>query len=281
MILSDNNINLSVIRDVDIKLSNTIPKQANIINNQIDLSNKDITLVCISDINIENAVKSFLNCLARVKFTDSIFFTSKISDKHIQLLSKYTKIKNISPITSILDYNKFMICQLYKYINTNFILIIQPDSTIIFQDSWSDDFLLYDYIGAPWPKHILDRRNIEYKLVSNFPDNAVGNGGFCLRSIKLLKTVAELPNINVIMERRNYIEDIVYCSDVDILNIYKSKHIYIAPYDIAGRFSYEYDRTFANIKWFGAHGKNTHFINEFIKNINITELLPKIKEIYK
>jgi len=68
-----------------------------------------------------------------------------------------------------------MINSLVDYIDTNYCLIIQYDGYIINPDLWTDEFLNYDYIGAPWWYESLN----------------VGNGGFSLRSKRLLLSVKE------------------------------------------------------------------------------------------
>lgn len=68
-----------------------------------------------------------------------------------------------------------MIKELNKYIETSYVLIIQYDGFILNPDAWTDEFLEYDYIGAPW---------------WYTDDCNVGNGGFSLRSKKLLEILA-------------------------------------------------------------------------------------------
>lgn len=57
------------------------------------------------------------------------------------------------------------------------ILLFQEDS-IIFRSN-IEDFLDYDYIGAPWPLH------------TNDTQGRVGNGGFSLRTRKIMLTICE------------------------------------------------------------------------------------------
>jgi glycosyltransferase involved in cell wall biosynthesis len=72
-------------------------------------------------------------------------------------------------------YSNFCINEMYKYIKTHHVLIIHPDGYIQNPLAWDNDFLNYDYIGATWL----------YKDNMN-----VGNGGFSLRSRKLLEILA-------------------------------------------------------------------------------------------
>jgi hypothetical protein len=81
------------------------------------------------------------------------------------------RVIQIPPIKSKKAYSEFIIKKLDKYIDTEFALIFQYDGFILNPDAWTDEFLKYDYIGAPW-YHLGDLR--------------VGNGGFSLRSKKLI-----------------------------------------------------------------------------------------------
>ena len=38
-----------------------------------------------------------------------------------------------------------------EYIESDFALVVQDDGHIVNPNNWSDEFLAYDYIGAPWP----------------------------------------------------------------------------------------------------------------------------------
>ena len=54
------------------------------------------------------------------------------------------KINNIS------EYNNFML-KIGEYIESDFALVVQDDGHIVNPNNWSDEFLAYDYIGAPCP----------------------------------------------------------------------------------------------------------------------------------
>lgn len=74
-------------------------------------------------------------------------------------------------------YSKFCIADMAEYIKTDHVLIIHPDGYIQNPSAWADEFLEYDYGGASW--WFKDGMN-------------VGNGGFSLRSKKLLDILASL-----------------------------------------------------------------------------------------
>ncbi len=82
------------------------------------------------------------------------------------------------------DWNKAIVFELYKYVDTPFCMLIHPDGFVVNPNSWRDEFLNYDYIGAPWP---LPSDNFSYRT----PDGElvrVGNS-VSIRS----KALLELP----------------------------------------------------------------------------------------
>jgi hypothetical protein len=88
----------------------------------------------------------------------------------------FDNIIHYTPSTSSgQEYNRFIVEDLNSLIHTDFVLIIQNDGWIINPQKWSDNFLTYDYIGAPWPWH-----------------KVVGNGGFSIRSKKFLELSSKL-----------------------------------------------------------------------------------------
>jgi hypothetical protein len=62
---------------------------------------------------------------------------------------------------------------MHKYVDTSHALIVQYDGYVLNGAAWSDEFLKYDYIGALFN-----------------PAGIVGNGGFSLRSKRLMEIVA-------------------------------------------------------------------------------------------
>ena len=83
----------------------------------------------------------------------------------------------IPPIRSRAAYSQFMVKELGNYITTDYALVVQWDGFIIDGKMWANEFWNYDYIGAKWPHLAGDFR--------------VGNGGFSLRSKRLLNALAD------------------------------------------------------------------------------------------
>jgi hypothetical protein len=133
------------------------------------------------------------------------------------------------PINTTKDYSDLLLTGLRQHVTGTHVLIIQWDSFILHPELWTNDFLQYDYIGAAWPHH---------------PDTPVGNGGFSLRSVKLLDAL-ESPEIT-----KRHPEDFCICVD-NKATLENQFGIRFAPEKIAEQFAVE--RT----TWhpaFGFHG---------------------------
>lgn len=217
----------------------------------------DITLVCIDTVTHELAKNAIEKSLENIDPKEVIIF----SDKKFFTDGQWIKINPLGRN----EYSEFCLKHLYKHIDTDFILIVQNDGMATNKNFWSNDFLNYDYIGAPWPENIF----ISF--------SGVGNGGFSLRSRKLLY---ELQNENVIYQakqNKNEIwetinEDYVIC--VEYKNYLQKRGIKFAPTSIAENFSHEFEPKKKNT--FGFHGKfnvphylSDNEIEKFIKLLKI------------
>jgi hypothetical protein len=81
------------------------------------------------------------------------------------------------------SYGRFQVGEsILSAFDTDFVLSVQLDGFPTRPDLWSDDFLQFDYIGAPWPAELNPYR--------------VGNSGFSLRSRKWHEVSATLPYNN-------------------------------------------------------------------------------------
>ena len=218
---------------------------------------------------VTESIKALYTCMGFANFKEVKFVTSKdvIDQVGKDLLEDGIICEEPSiPVSSMKDYSKFMIYHLNEYINTDFAITIQHDGFIINPDAWRDEFLNYDYIGAPWPieESWINQQLEEQRpyLFENLPKNRVGNGGFCLRSRKFLEFSAQYDSCNNLGEdsflcTRKYKEAIEY-------------GIKFAPFELAVKFSYEnpciefgthwnQQIVFDKSKHFGWHGKN--FLN--------------------
>ena len=141
-------------------------------------------------------------------------------------------VVEIPKITHIKQYNELIIERLANYVSTDYALVIQYDGFVLNKDKFCDEFYSYDYIGAVWP---------------NFASNRVGNGGFSLRSKRLIQEVAELaPQIDL-----DEPEDLQICRR--FRSFLEKRGLRFAPETIANMFSFEEDVSLAP-DTFGFHG---------------------------
>lgn len=114
--------------------------------------------------------------------------------------------KAIAPL-NYHEYSWFMMFALWKFIETDYVLIVQDDGWILDIRNWSDDFLNYDYLGAPVCLGRVDTpQGIQWMYDFNWcehlgqPDRIVRpvlNGGFSLRSRRMLRALVDHPQIRV------------------------------------------------------------------------------------
>jgi hypothetical protein len=151
---------------------------------------KDITITGIDGIGDD------INLVKSLKYSKQFFPNAKlklISAESSVCDIEYTKIQKLNYD----EYSKFCLTEWYKYIDTTFMLNCHEDGFVVNPTSWTDEFLDYDYIGSPWPNSNLERSAKRWKLVESAYNNSnktycIGNGGFSLRTKKLMKMVSKL-----------------------------------------------------------------------------------------
>jgi hypothetical protein len=224
---------------------------------------KEVTLVCFDTRNANAAIESMRCSLTQVKFSKNVLFTTTelcsidIKEKAEKL---NIKLECVSEIKSISDYSYFVLAKLDNYISTKFCLITQWDSWVINHNFWDSNFLNYDYIGAVWPHYL---------------ENQVGNGGFSLRSKKLLKASKHLIKSNS-EPLTPLIEDDYICRQNR--SIFEKKYKIKFPTNrLANKFSIEGNGP--PINSFGFHGmSNFHLVIK--KDIVLKNLLNRLSYEY-
>lgn len=184
----------------------------------------NVTLLCVDCYNYGPSVEAIKKSLEHIKPHKTVFLTD------IDIEVDGIDIIQIPTIKTKEEYSEFMIKKLKDYFYTSHCLVIQHDGYVLDGNAWTDEFLEYDYIGAPWL----------------YPDNNVGNGGFSIRSHRLQMLLAADPFI-----KSQHPEDEV------IGRLYrdyliKNYSIEIAPFDVAEKFAYELREPICST--FGFHG---------------------------
>lgn len=207
-----------------------------------------VTLVAVSSAALDATVKALRKSLAQVKFGAALLLSDRLPQSE---LGPDLAWRKISPIRSRSEYSRFMLYDLHRHIETDFALCVQWDGYILDARNWTEEFLQFDYIGAPWP-HLPKEAN-------------VGNGGFSLRSKRLIEVCAKLPvlsheaeDITICQEYRSHLED--------------TYSIRFAPEALAKRFSYE--RMPPNGNEFGFHG-----VFNLIKHVDRSEFRALLKSL--
>lgn len=131
---------------------------------------KNASLVCIDCYNYGKAVSALQKSMVQNEFEEVLFLTD------IKLQLDGIKVVQIPSIKSKDDYSRFIIKELYKYIKTGYILLIQHDGYTLDGDLFDERLYSYDYAGALW---------LESDGYAN------GNGGYSWRSYHLLEATGK------------------------------------------------------------------------------------------
>jgi tetratricopeptide (TPR) repeat protein len=170
------------------------------------------TTLCCVDCRFSELTRDALaRSLARCRFDRAVLLTdAAVSVDGVETV-------RIDRIDSLQQYSRFMVKELVRHVDTEFALVIQYDGYVLNGERWAPDFQEFDYIGAR----------------SEAGDGpCVGNGGFSLRSRKLLRALQD-PEITQLEPE-----------DMAISRVYRPllerKHgIRFATNAVAERFSFE------------------------------------------
>jgi hypothetical protein len=224
-----------------------------------------VTLLCVENRAPNLALFAIKESTKNIKFKKIVLVTDL--EEKIDVTDEICLFQ-APTIKSTKDYSEFLLSDISHLIEGSHVLIIQWDSLIINPDLWDEAFLNFDYIGAPWPHH---------------PNTPVGNGGFSLRSVKLIKA---LQNVDIV---KCHPEDQAIC--INNKEILENKYgIRFAPINTANKFAIERG------SWrnsFGFHGMfnfaqslNNKFLeryineipNEFLGGVDTYELIADLLE---
>lgn len=193
--------------------------------NPMKLNLPGVSLLCVDTRFPDLALFSMQRSKEHVRFGESVLVTRRgfqCSDPQIKLIE-------IPELKSTEAYSYWLLKELAGCFTCEHVLIVQWDSFVLNPNCWRDEFLYFDYIGAPWPKR----------------SNPVGNGGFSLRSRRLVDTMSSLdlpvfhPEDEVICEHRRK-------------ELIEKFAVRFAPLELARQFSFEL--TLEHHPTFGFHG---------------------------
>jgi hypothetical protein len=177
---------------------------------KVDL--RGVSLVCVETRRSHLAIQAMERCMHQAEFGECLLLAPHVP----AALPSTIRHVRIPDITSVAQYSHFMVKQLGPYFSAGHALIVQWDGFITDASRWDPLFLDYDYIGAPWFDQPM----------------SVGNGGFSLRSRRLVDALQQLDTPEV------HPEDHVICGRYRP-ELERRFGVCFAPVDIASRFSWE------------------------------------------
>jgi len=170
---------------------------------------------------------------------------SDIIDRHMRYLPGW-EVDQVSdiPMKSPYDYNDLMTSLSFwlKYVDYDRVLIFQHDSGLLRYGI--DDFLEYDYVGAPWKE----------SAPWAHPERLGGNGGLSLRNPRKMLELIDIKDY----EYRYGNEDVFYVRFGYMVDMN------IAPYEVCKKFSCE---SMFQLGTLGYHQIESHLTLEEIAQI--------------
>jgi hypothetical protein len=187
----------------------------------------NVTLIALTSVRIPETIKALEYSCKNVEF-GKVKLASDIKPENLPdyIIHEYTeKSSNID------EWNYNIIYNLPKHVDTDFCILIHDNGFVVNSESWKDEFLEYDYIGAPWP---LPNDNFSYRDIKG---NLIRQGNsVSLRSKKLL----DVPN-KLNLEWKSFHgftnEDGYIC--VNYRHKYLEEGCKFADIDVAKYFSHE------------------------------------------
>lgn len=196
---------------------------------------KNITLVAVTSVKLEQHIKALEYSCREIKFGD-VKILSNVKPNNLPSYIKHEYIDDITPPkgehlgNGESHWNYFMVYKLGSHIETDYAIVIHEDGFIVNPESWNPEFLKYDYIGSPWflPSDNFSYRDINGEIIR--VGNSVG-----LRSKRLM----DLPK-KINMEWKSFHG---YWHEDGFISV-NNRHIFIehgmkfADLDIAKSFSH-------------------------------------------
>lgn len=134
-----------------------------------------VTLACIDTANHALALRALAHSRRGLGFARSLFLTDTLP-VDVELPAGI-ELRPIAPLASRDDYSRFVLKALLPHVATAHVLLIQWDGYVVNPSAFQSEFLACDYIGAKWFWYDDGMR--------------VGNGGFSLRSRRLLEALQD------------------------------------------------------------------------------------------
>ncbi|MEI7532861.1 MAG: DUF5672 family protein [Verrucomicrobiae bacterium] len=207
----------------------------------------NVSCVQIEALFPDRAARVLNWCAKCCRFEDVILFSPR--PPLVPFVGRWVQI----PKFGYVGYSTFSTKCLHYYVKSEFALVTQHDGFIIHPENWREEFLDFDYIGAPWPEC--------------FGEERVGNSGFSFRSRAFMQACADISiahnNEADEPQARRYqkrvdeaADDIWMCKNTEVREAMARAGIEYAPLDVAKYFASEMEIeeiTFDDKEVFGFH----------------------------
>ncbi len=134
-----------------------------------------VSLVCIDTANHALALRALGKSREGIRFGRTLLLTDAVPSG--VAVPDGIDVIAIAPLSSRDAYSQFVLKALLPYVATPHALLVQWDGYVVNPAAWEPAFLDCDYVGAKWYWYDDDMR--------------VGNGGFSLRSRRLLEALQD------------------------------------------------------------------------------------------
>ena len=131
---------------------------------------RDVTLCCIDCVQPALALRALGLSAGQARFGAVLLLSDAAA------AAPGVEVRRIDRLGDGAAYSHFMLKRLVDHVATPFVLVVQWDGWVLDGARWEAGCREFDYIGAPWPWQPAERQ--------------VGNGGFSLRSRRLLEVLA-------------------------------------------------------------------------------------------
>ena len=175
----------------------------------------DVTLVTIETMYHGLAKRAMEETLSRVPFKNVLVF----SDQDFLPGSKHVQIEH----GNMFSYCNLLLKGMLEHVETSHVIFQQWDAMVHDGSKWRDYFLQNDYIGATWPWRPHGQN--------------VGNGGFSLRSRRLLEAL-QAPHLQMNIFGEHGVQEDNYIGIVWRPEL-EAQGIEYAPAPVADQFSQE------------------------------------------
>ncbi len=139
----------------------------------------NIAVSIVETQNYSGAARAVISTLANTPAGSVYWFSDKPPTADFGVPTQWVRIRPPQPQEEFNSWYSEITLRLMPSVVTNdYNILVQADGFAINGTAWTDEFLQYDYIGAPW-------------IWWGPPHEQVGNGGFSWRSSRLYRALVD------------------------------------------------------------------------------------------